>query len=278
MKILGVEVSELKTHSSEVFFEFAKRLFYKGEEISPFPISALQEIHNKSYLVTNLLIEYEKKGWVTLCGIPVAVREFANIVLHRKAGNSAKWEEQSWPCERIIKVMRDILPGGQFMTELAARHGFRFKPFTDEEADNLLANVAVETFASSNPANDEWQKKSQVPLGELATTWVMKLTALVESPNLDVANSCFDLIQAIPHIRGYGTVEETYMRLVREARRIDTVDAGNWPKLLRTMALPLDDRIFVQRTSHLIAKGAMLVAKHLIPRFEMIRMYPQLRN
>jgi len=44
---LGVEVSELKTHQSPHFFEFAKRLFYKGKEISPFPISALQNTNNK---------------------------------------------------------------------------------------------------------------------------------------------------------------------------------------------------------------------------------------
>lgn len=47
MTALGVEVSELKTHSSPYFLEFAKRLFYKGQEISPFPLSALQQTGNK---------------------------------------------------------------------------------------------------------------------------------------------------------------------------------------------------------------------------------------
>jgi len=62
MQTLGVEVSVLKTHESRDFFEFAKRLFYKGEEVSPFPISALQEISNKFYLVVSLLVELESKG------------------------------------------------------------------------------------------------------------------------------------------------------------------------------------------------------------------------
>jgi hypothetical protein len=47
MSTLGVEVSELKTHQSPHFLEFAKRLFYKGQEVSPFPISALQQTGNK---------------------------------------------------------------------------------------------------------------------------------------------------------------------------------------------------------------------------------------
>jgi hypothetical protein len=90
MRILGVEVSELKTHSSPHFFEFAKRLFYKDIEVSPFPISALQEIHNKSYLIVALLVELEGKGWNPRIGIPEAVGAFATGVLHRKSANAAK--------------------------------------------------------------------------------------------------------------------------------------------------------------------------------------------
>lgn len=104
----------------------------------------------------------------------------------------------------------------------------------------------------------------------------MTLTGLVESEDCELANAAFDLIQAIPHVRAYGTIEDTYMRLVREAVQIDR-HGGNWPKILRTMALPLDDNIFVQRTSHMISKGATILTKHLAPRMQMIAMYPQLR-
>jgi len=55
----------------------------------------------------------------------------------------------------------------------------------------------------------------------------MILTGYVESSNIPLANKCFDLIQAIPQVRGYGTVEETYINLLREARLIDTVKQGN---------------------------------------------------
>lgn len=95
MTILGVEVSVLKTHNSDKFFEFAKRLFYKNKEISPFPISALQAIHNKSYLIVSLLVELEEKGWCSHSGVPVSVSEFAKLVLHRKSKNAQAWEENS---------------------------------------------------------------------------------------------------------------------------------------------------------------------------------------
>lgn len=74
MGTLGVEVSGLKTHSSPHFLEFAKRLFYKGQEVSPFPLSALQQTGNKFWLIASVLYELERKGaWVSSKGIPEAV-------------------------------------------------------------------------------------------------------------------------------------------------------------------------------------------------------------
>lgn len=41
MEYLGVRISLEKSHISSDVYEFAKRTFYKGEEITPFPLSAL---------------------------------------------------------------------------------------------------------------------------------------------------------------------------------------------------------------------------------------------
>lgn len=43
VRSIGVEVSDPKTHRSFDFCEFAKRYYFRGEEISPFPIGALRE-------------------------------------------------------------------------------------------------------------------------------------------------------------------------------------------------------------------------------------------
>jgi hypothetical protein len=135
--------------------------------------------------------------------------------------------ELSWGVEHIIKVMRGVSSGGVFMTEYAAKVGFpQSKPFSDQEADAMLSNIAVELFSTSNPSSKEFQEKSKVPLGELATSWVLRLTNLTNSDDCEVAMAAFDLIYAIPQVRGYGTIEETYMRLIREARQID-LHGGN---------------------------------------------------
>lgn len=62
METLGVEISKPKSHDSPFFFEFAKRYYFLGTEISPFPISALQETIRDNSLVTNLLLEVRDKG------------------------------------------------------------------------------------------------------------------------------------------------------------------------------------------------------------------------
>lgn len=61
MRNLGVEISLSKTHISPHFCEFAKRLIYRGVDISPFQLSSLKH-SNTSDLLTSLLISMEVKG------------------------------------------------------------------------------------------------------------------------------------------------------------------------------------------------------------------------
>jgi hypothetical protein len=61
MKNLGIEISMAKTHISPHFCEFAKRLIYRGVDISPFQLSSLKHC-NTSDLLTSLLISMEEKG------------------------------------------------------------------------------------------------------------------------------------------------------------------------------------------------------------------------
>lgn len=59
---LHVEYSNAKTHKSKDFFEFAKRIFYRNVEISPFPISSIRENRKTISGLTNLLLEQKGRG------------------------------------------------------------------------------------------------------------------------------------------------------------------------------------------------------------------------
>jgi hypothetical protein len=60
--VLGVEVSESKTHVSTTFMEFAKRLAIPGGEVTPFPISAIGQTSKRYYLLVSLLLQEQRKG------------------------------------------------------------------------------------------------------------------------------------------------------------------------------------------------------------------------
>jgi hypothetical protein len=62
LKSIHVEYSPAKTHKSKDFYEFAKRVIYKGVEVSPFPISALNESSKNSDILVVTLMEISKRG------------------------------------------------------------------------------------------------------------------------------------------------------------------------------------------------------------------------
>lgn len=68
--------------------------------------------------------------------------------------------------------MQGSIPGGEAFNCFAARYGFQtiVGKFNDKIADAMMSNVTVELFSNSMLSSDSFQKKSKVPLGELATS------------------------------------------------------------------------------------------------------------
>jgi hypothetical protein len=56
---LGVDISPFKTHVSKDTFEFAKRWFRDGEEVTPFPLLAFSDKHYTTIL-RGVLLSMEK--------------------------------------------------------------------------------------------------------------------------------------------------------------------------------------------------------------------------
>jgi len=77
LKVLDVPISESKTMDSTSTFEFAKRWFYQGSEISPFPLGAAHEsVHSYSMLSETFRVASEK-GWFKCSGTgPAVARAF----------------------------------------------------------------------------------------------------------------------------------------------------------------------------------------------------------
>jgi hypothetical protein len=269
---LGVEFSPLKTHESKFLFEFAKRLFYKGEEITPFPISSLKESAKRYYLLVNLLDEVSRKGWMTLEGIPQAIFLFYKVVSKKNTKFSAFARDESHFCELIMKVIRGTLAADKALNTLIRHFGYKVsRDLAPEEAKGVLENVAVETFAGSNPFDRIDEVKGSRPLGTLAGEIVKFLSKELEDKEIELhAREC---IKCVPVLNVFDQIKEAYDNLSKEAYRIDTTGKGEWPLLIRTIALPIDDRIFVQRTSHLVSRASTIIGKMLRDRFMQLEMY-----
>lgn len=88
LQTLGVDVSKEKTLSSDELCEFAKRYVFRGEEVTPFPISSVSEnLGDVSLLVSSLSGEM-RKGFIPKSGIPGCVQKLKKITGFKQ--NSAR--------------------------------------------------------------------------------------------------------------------------------------------------------------------------------------------
>lgn len=80
LRTLGVEVSEAKTHESETLCEFAKRLYYKGEEITPFPFRGLKACKTDIFQLTNLFSQESRRGYPFGGTSPLRARSYQEYI------------------------------------------------------------------------------------------------------------------------------------------------------------------------------------------------------
>jgi len=78
---LGISISEPKTHVSKHMFEFAKRYFFKGEEVTPAPISGILTAWKSIPLLVAEFRSMEIKGILPRYGLDKAVQD-----LYRRFG------------------------------------------------------------------------------------------------------------------------------------------------------------------------------------------------
>jgi len=151
------------------------------------------------------------------------------------------------------------------MNAIAGQYNICLPTIKDKVATSILANIAVEWFSNTNPAN---KPKSGKPLGLVATNLVCHYTGQEEP-------EAFALLEE-PRLHAYGSIEQTYLDLLAQAKRIDTVEGGNWPLLLRAMTIPADDGIYTARHTKVDRIAVSRISHALVERLEMIKSYPQL--
>jgi len=220
---LGVPISELKTHSSDKLFEFAKRLVLSGTEITPFPISALSETSRRFYLLLETLKAEEGRGWSWVHGIPATVDKFYTDVLGFNGRKASEFKERTLRSDVITNVIKGVVPPGDGLNSIIGRYNLPLPEFTDEMAISVISKVAQEVFEHSNPLDYTKGK----PLGLIAESLVIDLTSVVDL-SIEAAAS---LPSSIPLLNVFGQVSEKYMEL-RE--QVLSLKPGEWSVAVRS--------------------------------------------
>jgi hypothetical protein len=253
---LGMDFSPLKTHESKTLFEFAKRLFYKGVEVTPFPVSALKESQKRFYLLVNLLCEEVERGWVPLKDIPEAIFCFYTNVKGFTTKFAAKLRDRSYTCELIMKMMRGTIPADVAINSIIRRFDLQLEDQTLEDSQELLKGFLYEAFICSDPVYSE-NKES---LGCLAEDLTMKITG-IETEDFD---RLFEIPSSIPILFSYGKICESWQVLRKEADELFTRTLSDWT-IVKTMTVPISDRVFVERQSHSVARASAIMGDKLVP-------------
>lgn len=106
---LGVDISLAKSHVSHDTFEFAKRWFHKGTEITPFPLGSLLESKGKYTLISETLRDAFRKGLVPVrnqYSIDLADPGFCSSIFLAFGKHPALAEKLSFRLRRMLLLPR----------------------------------------------------------------------------------------------------------------------------------------------------------------------------
>lgn len=259
IKFLGVDVSPLKTHKSSTFLEFAKRMIYKGQEITPFPISGLKEVAKSSILLNAFLREAEVKGWIYPGGSPSMVDLYYSTVKRLPSRLRKKYLDNAYLSDRMIKVIRGLEPASDAVEGIIRQFKLQSPLPSEEECESFFLTGVVNLFNRGLPRGDE---DKGYPLGKLAEDLVIYLTT--EDRVESVSSLKLEAIYALPLLNVYGQIEETYTAILRRIRNADVFSGEDHSDMFRTLALPMDDRVFVRRHSHLIVNASHSLGREVL--------------
>lgn len=263
MTQLGVEFSLQKSHISPYMFEFAKRIFHQGTEITPFPIAALWTTRNTPSLMLNVLVNEVSKGWASPKGTPAVLSDLYSY-LGFNATYVARKRKIFYISHQVMMGLSGCMTAGESVKTILVEYypeilkhlsGLRLP---NNVIEHLAAFWFMKMLRDSLLASVSSSKEGK-PLGLIAEELVCFTTG-----RDDTAMDAFDLIQALPVLQIHGQVEETYMKVVKGGdEQLKLAMAHDWKSVLRTLTIPISDQIYVSRNQELMVHASFTLGKIL---------------
>ena len=268
IRSLGVEINESKTHISKHFCEFAKRLIYKGQEITPFPYSSIKETSRRSYLLTGLLLDTIKKGWVPKESVPSCVSLFYEMIKKYNSRRRKVLFDMSQFTELIMTMTKDSAQPKELFHNFLGRYCHPTQSdYTQEESFDIFKRViwrvACKSFEELHYKSTDSDNE---PFGSLYTKQLLIIDSYKDRDLLsaDLDYSSFPV---------YQVTEQLMNKLGLFSKEVqDRIEVkGSIKDLLKVITFPSDDRIFSQRSYHRTLSAASYISKLLKPSLDRIK-------
>jgi len=276
IKSLGLEYSPLKTHESERFYEFAKRYFLDGIEITPFPFSALKECQKSVTQLTTLLFELNARNFIPKNSISSSVSLYKSFVKELPSRFVKKLEDRASLCEGVLKTIHGLIPMDEWINSLIQKKNYQLPKLSEDVCKNIFMNVVVQAFADSNLMKDIDPADHNYPLkGKIMTAYIdfdQWKKGLCNESKLLLNNINFEYT---PLFTAYNAVIAEYEKLCDEITMRDKL-GNDWSYKMKTFALPSSDKSLLENERYKLSKVSRVFGDLVEEQLQILQMYPQL--
>jgi hypothetical protein len=153
---LGVEYSETKTFTSKDMFEFAKRIYIRGEEVSPFSVSSVVDNLKKYPLLVSAMAGERVKGVTYEGGIEGGIERLYGTSLMMPYSFTKDVARKAYLCEMVSDVLRDRVAPGILVNEVLWDGDQIPKDFevAEEPANRLFLHACLSYFRNDAFAHE----------------------------------------------------------------------------------------------------------------------------
>lgn len=279
IKSLHVEYSLAKTHKSKDFYEFAKRIIYMGEEITPFPISSLKENRKTISGFSNLLLEQQCRGW-HFTAITSSAAMFYSSVLHLP---SRLVKQRVMKVERavgVLSLVRGLQNGETFLNEMAITLQLPLPHINMEICKNIISNIAVEVFSSSTiHTYFSTSDHSSLPLFQVVSRWRKEWEKYVADHMKE--ESSFNILKTktlfsdTPIYLAATAIYKEYEEMMSRIEKIDST-GSDWSYYMRNLTLPVTTKAIMEGGQFATFRSIDRFSDLIEERLRVLALYPQL--
>lgn len=263
MTELGLCFSLQKSHISPHCFEFAKRFFFNGSEVTPFPVDALLSTRRSPSLMFNVINDEVSKGWDSPLGTPAVASELYRILGFNSTYVKKKLEIFYISHQIMMGIRGCVTAGSACKAIMEYICPDKFSRIFSKLPPDFIEAVGqywfIDMFNKSLVSSVADSKVGGKPLGLIAEELVILLTGQEET-----ALDAFELIPSVPVCHIHGQVEEIWLSVVKGGgSRILSGLKHDWKAMIRTLTIPISDEIYVSRNHEVLVKSSFIFGKSL---------------